>query len=72
MASRLVRGDGGKIVCPFCGREATYELEEVRNEYGTDLVPLAENLCNHLDDAEWEVMADGSVEVVAFNADEDE
>jgi hypothetical protein len=72
MASRLVRGQGGKVVCPFCGREATYEVEEVRTDYGTGWVALCEDKCHHLAAGEWDVFQDGSVEIVAYSEDEED
>jgi hypothetical protein len=70
MASRLVSGRDGRVVCPFCGREATYEVEEVRTDYGTFLAALSEDMCKHLQAGVWEVVADG-VEVVAYSEDEE-
>jgi hypothetical protein len=72
MASRLVRGQGGKVVCPFCGREATYEVEEVRTDYGTFLAALSEDRCKHLQAGVWEVVADNGVEVIAYSEDEED
>jgi hypothetical protein len=70
MASKLVRGKDGRVVCPFCGSETTYEIED----YGTGLVvfALAEDTCDHLAAAEWEVLKDGkSVEVLVYSEDEE-
>jgi hypothetical protein len=72
MASRLVSGKGGTVFCPFCGREATYEIEEVITDYGTDWVVLSEDQCQHLQAGEWHVFRDGSVGVLAYSEDEED
>jgi uncharacterized Zn finger protein (UPF0148 family) len=69
MASRLVRGADGKVVCPWCGVETEYWLEHDEDGF---LQPMAQPACEHLEDAEWEVMNDDRVEVVAYNPDADE
>jgi hypothetical protein len=72
MAGRLVHGEGGKVACPFCGREATYEIEEVITDYGADWVVLSEDQCQHLQSGEWHVFRGGSVGVLAYNEDEED
>jgi uncharacterized Zn finger protein (UPF0148 family) len=69
MASRLVRGEDGKVVCPWCGVATEYWLEHDEDGF---LQVMAQPACEHLDDAEWEAMKDGRVEVVAYNPDADE
>jgi uncharacterized Zn finger protein (UPF0148 family) len=69
MASRLVHGKDGRVVCPWCNAVTEYWIE--KDEEGFSHA-MAQPVCEHLDDAEWEVMNDGEVEVVAYNPDADE
>jgi hypothetical protein len=68
MAGRLVIGANGQVVCPWCGKVTRYWLEECED----GLQVMAEIACEHLDDAEWEVIRGCKVEVVAFNPDADD
>jgi hypothetical protein len=70
MATKIAIGMEGKVVCPFCGYEATFEIADVETQEGTGYVLQFDNVCKHLNENDWELTPEGTVEFTAHSDDE--
>jgi hypothetical protein len=70
-------------MCTLCGQEANYQLDDLEIgsyghcsedaelvAYGDDWAILAENMCEHLANGEWQLCIDGTVRVIDYSYDE--
>jgi hypothetical protein len=67
MDTKTAIGVEGKVVCPFCGYEATFEIADVETQEGTGYVLWFDSVCKHLNDRDWELLPDTTVEFTAHS-----